>query len=176
MSPPGQSGGAVVELASSGSSDKASMGSSDDGSGESFGEAMPFLAAGGGGDGGRGGGGGPSASYRDRLDWLTGSISDAVNRHVGRIGYLGSFSIAVNSLTGPAMLTIPDTYQRSGIIPTTATVLLVCVLSALCCSNMANTISKVPGNSNYSKEVSVALPFLAFSYFSCSPSHANQNY
>lgn len=36
-----------------------------------------------------------------------------------RIGVLGSVSIAANSLTGPAMLCLPATYQRSGLIPTT---------------------------------------------------------
>ena len=68
---------------------------------------------------------------------------------------LGSMSIAVNSLTGPAMLTLPDTYQRSGLIPTTLTVILVCVLSAFCCLHMANTISKVRGNSDFKREVCI---------------------
>jgi len=50
-----------------------------------------------------------------------GSISESFSEHISRIGFLGSTAIAVNSLTGPAMLCLPDTYQRSGLIPTTGT-------------------------------------------------------
>lgn len=77
----------------------------------------------------------------------------SIRQHMGRIGALGSLSIAVNSLTGPAMLNLPDTFHRSGLIPTTLTVLFVCLLSAMCCLHMANTISKVPGNSDFKREV-----------------------
>ena len=49
------------------------------------------------------------------------SFSDALSESMQRIGVLGSTSIAVNSLTGPAMLCLPDAYQRSGLIPTTGT-------------------------------------------------------
>lgn len=123
------------------------------------------------------------------------NCSDTVNEHIGKIGYLGSMAIAVNSLTGPAMLNIPDTYQRAGVIPTTVTVILceccfgwckssvvwfsdnpivfltfnlcsacrsfgsVSILSSFCCLHMANTISKVPHNSNYQKEVRVKIHY-----------------
>jgi hypothetical protein len=50
-----------------------------------------------------------------------GCISESFSEHISRIGVLGSTAIAVNSLTGPAMLCLPDTYQRSGLIPTTGT-------------------------------------------------------
>jgi hypothetical protein len=72
-----------------------------------------------------------------------------------RIGNLGSWAIAANSLTGPAMLCLPDTYQRAGLIPTTVVIMFVCILSALCCLHMSNTISKVPGNRNFTKDVRV---------------------
>jgi hypothetical protein len=71
----------------------------------------------------------------------------------GSIGWLGSISIAVNSLTGPAMLNLPATFQKSGLIPTLATLVFVCVLSALCSLHMANTISKVPGNEKFERHV-----------------------
>jgi amino acid permease len=74
----------------------------------------------------------------------------------------GSMAIAVNSLTGPAMLDLPATFQRSGLIPTTVALIFVCILSALCSLHMANTISKVPGNLNFSKEVEFSE---AFRYF-----------
>lgn len=84
---------------------------------------------------------------------LSHSMSVFAAEHMGKIGMLGSMSIAVNSLTGPAMLTLPDQYQRSGLIPTTLTVIFVCILSALCCLHMANTISKVRGNADFKREV-----------------------
>ncbi len=67
---------------------------------------------------------------------------------------LGSVSIAVNALTGPAMIDVPYLYQTAGFIPTTVTLALVCVLSSLCALHLANVISKVPGNRNFHKEVS----------------------
>jgi len=73
--------------------------------------------------------------------------------YIGTIGMLGSISIAVNSLTGPAMLNLPSLYQRSGFIPTTITLALLCILSTLCSFHLANVISLVPGNSNFQKEV-----------------------
>ena len=54
-------------------------------------------------------------------------------------------------------LCLPDTYQRSGLIPTTVVIIFVCVLSALCCLHMSNTISKVPGNYNFTKDVSYVI-------------------
>ena len=64
-----------------------------------------------------------------------------------------SMAIAVNSLTGPAMLDLPATFQRSGLIPTFCTLICVYILSALCLLHMADTISKYPGNLKFEKEV-----------------------
>jgi len=82
--------------------------------------------------------------------------------HTGRIGYLGSMAIACNSLTGPAMLHLPATFHRAGLIPTMFTLTFVCVLAALCSLHMANTISKIPGNSDFKKEVEYAETFRKF--------------
>lgn len=57
----------------------------------------------------------PFESFRASARALTISVSQSVKR----IGVLGSVAIATNSLTGPAMLCLPATYQRSGLIPTT---------------------------------------------------------
>ena len=51
------------------------------------------------------------------------------------------------------MLHLPATFQRSGLIPTLLTLVFVCILAALCSLHMANTISKVPGNHDFKKEV-----------------------
>jgi len=71
----------------------------------------------------------------------------------GNIGMLGSIAIMVNSLTGPAMLNLPSTFQKSGLIPTTMAIVLLCILSSLCSSHTANVISKVPGNFAFQKEI-----------------------
>lgn len=90
------------------------------------------------------------------------SIKGLIEEHTGKIGYLGSFAIACNSLTGPAMLHLPATFQRSGLIPTILTLVFVCVLAAMCSLHMANTISKVPGNDTFKKEVEYAEVFRNF--------------
>jgi len=68
----------------------------------------------------------------------------------------------VNSLTGPAMLNLPSTFQRSGIIPTTLTIILLCILSSLCSLHMADVISKVPGNKKFQKEIEYSEVFRRF--------------
>jgi len=69
----------------------------------------------------------------------------------GVLGLLivGSMSIVVNFLTGPAMLELPGLYQKSGIIPTTLTILIVAILSTLGSLHLARVISQIPGNSNF---------------------------
>ena len=71
-------------------------------------------------------------------------------------------AIAINSLTGPAMLNLPATFVRSGIIPTTTTLIFVCVLSSRCSLHMANTISKVPNNIDFQQEVEYSDAFRHF--------------
>lgn len=88
--------------------------------------------------------------------------TDDDHSHSATIGMLGSISIAVNSLVGPAILNLPATYQKCGFIPTTVTILLVCYLSIMCSLHMANVISKIPGNSNFQKQVEYSE---AFRYF-----------
>jgi amino acid permease len=60
------------------------------------------------------------------------------------------------------MLTLPATFARSGIIPTIATLLFVCLLCALCSLHMANTISKLPRNDDFQQEVEFSEAFRSF--------------
>ena len=60
------------------------------------------------------------------------------------------------------MLQLPATFQRSGIIPTSATIIFVSLLCSMCALNLANVISKVPGNSNFSKEIEYSETFRIF--------------
>eukprot|EP00537_Pseudo-nitzschia_pungens_P003178 CAMPEP_0172356626 /NCGR_PEP_ID=MMETSP1060-20121228/1017_1 /TAXON_ID=37318 /ORGANISM="Pseudo-nitzschia pungens, Strain cf. cingulata" /LENGTH=484 /DNA_ID=CAMNT_0013076857 /DNA_START=215 /DNA_END=1665 /DNA_ORIENTATION=+ len=105
----------------------------------------------GGGESKRAGSGKPM--NRQTSDDFIASFSEALSESMQRIGVLGSVSIAVNSLTGPAMLTLPATYQRSGLIPTTAAIVFTCILSAFCCLHMSNTISKVQHNHDFSFDI-----------------------
>ena len=74
---------------------------------------------------------------------------------------IGSISIAVNSLTGPAMLNLPSVFQTSGLIPTIFTIAFLCVLSTLCSLHMADTISKIPRNAHFHQEVRAALSWVS---------------
>lgn len=99
---------------------------------------------------------------RSLVRQISRRVQKLFQEHVGTIGTLGSVSIAVNSLTGPAMLNLPATFARSGVIPTVATLVFVCALSAFCCLHMANVISKVPENEGFVKEVEYSESFRLF--------------
>lgn len=78
------------------------------------------------------------------------------------IGPIGSYAIAVNALAGPGILQLPFTYQQAGVIPTTVAVVVVGLLSALCCMHTANVVSKVPGNANFDMVVEFSDPYRIF--------------
>lgn len=88
--------------------------------------------------------------------------TSTIKNDTEKIGYWGSISIAVNSLTGPAMLSLPATFQRCGLIPTIITIIFVCLLSSACSLHMADTISKIPGNENFQREVEFSDTFKYF--------------
>lgn len=79
---------------------------------------------------------------------------------------LGSISIAVNSITGPAMLNLPATFLKSGIIPTIATLVFVGALCSWSSLHLANAISKMGdsidgrnGNRNFEQEIEFSQAF-----------------
>ena len=84
------------------------------------------------------------------------------SQHLKTIGYLGSIAIAVNSLAGPAILQLPHQYQQSGLIPTTLCLIAVAVLSSLCSLHMANLVSHVPGNAQFTHCVEFSDVFRVF--------------
>lgn len=59
------------------------------------------------------------------------------------IGLFGSIAIAVNNLTGPGMLDLPATFQKSGVIPTGLTIVFVSILSSMTCLILSNSIGKI---------------------------------
>lgn len=78
---------------------------------------------------------------------------NTIHNHKGTIGMFGSISIIVNTSIGPAMLNLPATFQKAGFFPTTFTILSVSYLALMCGLHLANTISKIDGNSNFSQEI-----------------------
>ena len=89
---------------------------------------------------------------------IGGSSHETKNQgHKGTLTLLGIIAIVVNSLTGPAMLNLPNTYQKSGLIPTTAAILFLGLISNFCSLHISNVISKVPCNDNFQLEVRTRL-------------------
>ncbi|CAB9503805.1 expressed unknown protein [Seminavis robusta] len=99
---------------------------------------------------------------RESITTSMRNLQSVIAQHTGSIGMLGSLSIAINNLTGPAMLSLPATFARAGIVPTTVTLIFVCILSALCSLHMANTISKVPLNAEFQQGVEFPEAFRTF--------------
>lgn len=81
------------------------------------------------------------------------------NGSPGEYGTLGSMSLAINFLTGPAMLEIPALFQKSGLIPTTMCIIVVCAATILGNLYFANAISKLSGNYDFGKEVQYSEAF-----------------
>lgn len=96
------------------------------------------------------------------LDEVDSHLHKKKKCDTGMIGMLGSIAITVNSLTGPAMLNLPATFQISGLIPTIFTLIMLCVLSALCSLTLSDVISNVPGNNNFRKEIEYSEVFRIF--------------
>lgn len=105
---------------------------------------------------------GTIADDNDDDEFIDIGVDPPTSNHRATIGMLGSVSIAVNALTGPAMLDLPATFQRSGWIPTICTLFFVCGLSSLCSLHMADTISKYPGNLKFQREVEFSESFRYF--------------
>mmetsp|Transcript_8843 Transcript_8843/g.13019 ORF Transcript_8843/g.13019 Transcript_8843/m.13019 type:complete len:488 (-) Transcript_8843:375-1838(-) len=84
------------------------------------------------------------------------------SKHVASIRMFGSISLLVNELVGPGMLDFPATFQRNGFIPTALVIIVIAALSAKISLNLANVISMLPGNSNFSKEVEYSQTFEHF--------------
>ena len=87
------------------------------------------------------------------------TCSSPKKQHIAKIGMISSLALFVNELTGPGMLDFPATFQRCGFIPTSAVIIVTAALSAVCALNMANVISIVPNNTDFSQEVEYSATF-----------------
>jgi len=75
------------------------------------------------------------------------------------IGLIGSFALIANTCSGPAIGAFPLLFQQAGIIPVTATIALIFIISTLSSTLLADTISKLPGNRTFSRNVSYSRAF-----------------
>jgi amino acid permease len=80
-------------------------------------------------------------------------------RPVPSIDELGSVALITNNISGPAMMGLPHLFHTAGIIPTAGTILAVCCCSSLCGTLLADTIQRIPGNRNFTKNINFSSAF-----------------
>ena len=72
---------------------------------------------------------------------------------------LGSFSLLINNLIGPAMLGFPNLFQRAGLVPSIVCILFICVCASLSGTLLADAIASIPGNRAFSRNVDFSSAF-----------------
>jgi hypothetical protein len=114
------------------------------------------------------GDGGPSShrslASRDGSDATVTATSDTEEEEGGggeggeshEIGYLGSFSIAINSLAGPAVLQLPFQYQQSGFVITTLALCGVAVLSVACSLYVCRVVQSIPSAAKVERPIELS--------------------
>lgn len=75
------------------------------------------------------------------------------------IDSLGSIALIANNIFGPAMMGLPHLIQTAGIVPTVTCILVVCCSSSLCGTMLADSIQRIPGNRNFSKNINFSDAF-----------------
>lgn len=75
------------------------------------------------------------------------------------IGHIGSFTLLINNMTGPAMLGFPRLFQQAGLIPTTCTVLFIYLCATLSGTLFSDAISAIPGNKTFDRHVDFSTAF-----------------
>lgn len=66
------------------------------------------------------------------------------------IGALQSFILITNNIAGPGLMGLPLLYQQAGILPVTASIILICICSSFTGTLLSETISTIPKNANFS--------------------------
>lgn len=75
------------------------------------------------------------------------------------IGSFASFALIANNISGPGMMSLPQVFWSAGIIPTTLTIIAVCVASSFTGTHFAEAISRVPLNSNFTLNLDYSTAF-----------------
>jgi len=79
-----------------------------------------------------------------------------------KIGWLGSWSLLFNNITGPGMISLISVYITCGWLPATALLVVVGLISAQVSVYLIDAMQMVPGNENFEKRVE--LMYLAKRY------------
>lgn len=75
------------------------------------------------------------------------------------INHIGSFTLLINNMVGPAMLGIPRLYQQAGIIPTTLCIVFIFLCATLSGTLFSDAISAIPGNKSFDRHVDFSTAF-----------------
>jgi len=77
------------------------------------------------------------------------SSDDSIQSASKTIGFLDSFCLHLNNLTGPALVLLPLINQEAGWLPCTIGLFLLAFFSFLASTMLAEAIQRIPGNSSF---------------------------
>ena len=86
-------------------------------------------------------------------------IDESHEPAVKEIGHIGSFTLLINNMTGPAMLGFPHLFQQAGLIPTTCTVVFIYLCATLSGTLFSDAISAINGNKTFDRHVDFSTAF-----------------
>jgi len=75
------------------------------------------------------------------------------------LGVWDSFALVTNNTTGPGMMGLPLLFKNAGVLPSCAAILFIGCCSGLCGTLLAETLSLIPGNSNFNKQIEFSSAF-----------------
>lgn len=78
---------------------------------------------------------------------------------VKEINTIGSFTLLINNMVGPAMLGFPQLFQQAGIIPTSCCIIFIYLCATLCGTLFSDAISAIPGNKTFDRHVDFSTAF-----------------
>ena len=69
------------------------------------------------------------------------------------IGLAASIALTVNNISGAGMLEFPQMFQRAGLLPSLVSLGVVCVVSTLFASTLADTVARIPHNKHFERRI-----------------------
>lgn len=117
---------------------------------------------------GGGGGVGANASTSSAISASSAQSAASSNSSVDADGAptttksingLGSFSLLINNLIGPAMLGFPNLFRRAGLVPTVISIVFIYLCASLSGTLLADAVSSIPGNRTYSRNIDFSTAF-----------------
>jgi amino acid permease len=62
-------------------------------------------------------------------------------------------------MSGPGMMGLPRVFAQAGLIPSVVTIVWIAITSSLCGSFLADSISSIPGNKSFDKQIQFSSAF-----------------